>query len=741
MRIGGWHIDGFGIFHDFEVRLSPGLTVFLGPNEAGKSTLLGFIRAALFGFPSRRSRAAQYPPLSGGRHGGRLILCGPQGEIVVERAGGRKNGVRLNGREATDQELRELLGGADENVFCSVFAFSLTEMQSFEWLHADQIRERIFSAGIAGAGASARKVIETLETGAASILRPRGTARLRDLEERIARAEQELKLAQAEAEQFSLLAGEREKWRAKLEALSAEEAGLRGRQRDLETKIAAWSGTGRARQELAGLEKIDEFPSEPESRLAALAGRAEAARAVVRRLEDEHAARQRLRAQLQGDEGPQRICDHAEEFHGRLALHRHRMETLAELLERRNLEIVWRGLGMCIAFLAGWLVGRAELVAGLALLLADLLAAGFLLYQRNARIALLEREIAGWEDPVRGWLGAVSSGEKLIAEFVGARALCHRNREIRAKAANLDEALTESQARLESAGSELESAAGALQAFLQEAGAATEAEFQARLRIFRKRRELSTLIEELDAPSGEPGANSQEWTDELSRVNERLGEVQQQRDQAVGETRMADAEGRRIAESCAAPTIQAELECLRSEASAAVREWRIAILAKELVARTLQNFISTRQPAVLEEASSAFARVTSGAYQRILQNEDRENLIVLDRSAQPKRPEELSRGTAEQLYLCLRLGLAAEFARRSVSLPLIMDDVLVNFDPVRARAVAEELAAFSQRHQVLIFTCHPATAQLFAEVAPGSALITMQRDGVANAGEVRYQTR
>jgi len=43
--------------------------------------------------------------------------------------------------------MRALLGGADENVFSSVFAFSLLEMQSFEWLQADQIRERIFSAG------------------------------------------------------------------------------------------------------------------------------------------------------------------------------------------------------------------------------------------------------------------------------------------------------------------------------------------------------------------------------------------------------------------------------------------------------------------------------------------------------------------------------------------------------------------------------------------------------------------
>jgi uncharacterized protein YhaN len=117
---------------------------------------------------------------------------------------------------------------------------------------------------------------------------------------------------------------------------------------------------------------------------------------------------------------------------------------------------------------------------------------------------------------------------------------------------------------------------------------------------------------------------------------------------------------------------------------------------------------------VLEEASAAFERITDGAYTRVLQDEDGESLVVVGRDAQRKQPEELSRGTAEQLYLCLRLGLAAEFARRTASLPLIMDDVLVNFDPQRARAVAGELTRFSQEHQVLLFTCHPQTASLFA---------------------------
>ncbi|MCD6327095.1 AAA family ATPase, partial [bacterium] len=50
MRICELFLDGFGIFHDQRVSdLPPGLSVFFGENEAGKSTMLAFVRCMLFG--------------------------------------------------------------------------------------------------------------------------------------------------------------------------------------------------------------------------------------------------------------------------------------------------------------------------------------------------------------------------------------------------------------------------------------------------------------------------------------------------------------------------------------------------------------------------------------------------------------------------------------------------------------------------------------------------------------------
>ena len=104
MRIRGWHIEGFGIFHDLAFRgLGPGLNVFVGPNEAGKSTLLAFVRRILFGFPRRGGKDPWYPPLRGGRHGGRLFLEVAEGELIVERSAGRTRTVaqRLCPRRAS----------------------------------------------------------------------------------------------------------------------------------------------------------------------------------------------------------------------------------------------------------------------------------------------------------------------------------------------------------------------------------------------------------------------------------------------------------------------------------------------------------------------------------------------------------------------------------------------------------------------------------------------------------------
>ena len=66
------------------------------------------------------------------------------------------------------------------------------------------------------------------------------------------------------------------------------------------------------------------------------------------------------------------------------------------------------------------------------------------------------------------------------------------------------------------------------------------------------------------------------------------------------------------------------------------------------------------------------------------------------------------------MFLSLRLALAAAYSRRGVQLPLILDDVFVNFDAQRAQAAAETICQFALAgHQVLVFSCHDHIRRVF----------------------------
>ena len=77
----------------------------------------------------------------------------------------------------------------------------------------------------------------------------------------------------------------------------------------------------------------------------------------------------------------------------------------------------------------------------------------------------------------------------------------------------------------------------------------------------------------------------------------------------------------------------------------------------------------------------------------------------------------LSRGTREQLFVSLRLALVAAYARRGIHLPMILDDVFVNFDAGRTRTACSVLREFAkQGHQLLVFTCHEHVWRMFKEI-------------------------
>ena len=63
MRIKDIQVDGFGVWNNLKLdELPPGVTVLYGPNEAGKTTLMQFVRTVLYGFsPLRQTSRCPNP--------------------------------------------------------------------------------------------------------------------------------------------------------------------------------------------------------------------------------------------------------------------------------------------------------------------------------------------------------------------------------------------------------------------------------------------------------------------------------------------------------------------------------------------------------------------------------------------------------------------------------------------------------------------------------------------------------
>ena len=79
MKIKEMNIGGFGVWQDLSVVEFPDeTTVFYGRNEAGKTTLMQFMRSVLYGFSEERQKR-YVPPVYGGLAGGSLEIESEEG--------------------------------------------------------------------------------------------------------------------------------------------------------------------------------------------------------------------------------------------------------------------------------------------------------------------------------------------------------------------------------------------------------------------------------------------------------------------------------------------------------------------------------------------------------------------------------------------------------------------------------------------------------------------------------------
>ncbi len=215
---------------------------------------------------------------------------------------------------------------------------------------------------------------------------------------------------------------------------------------------------------------------------------------------------------------------------------------------------------------------------------------------------------------------------------------------------------------------------------------------------------------ELDAQIAELGQRLQGLVVERDAANQAIGKEDR-------DLRALQQESHKAAD--AAQEAEQALARIADDA----REYARLQACKLLLERAMDRYRRENQNPVLAAAGEYFSRLTGGAFSGLDTDYegDQQVLLAIGQGRRIKA-NQMSEGTCDQLYLALRLGhLAHRLESGATPFPLILDDILVNFDDARATATLAALAEVATRTQVILFTHHRHVVQL-AKQAIGEQL-------------------
>lgn len=780
--------------------LGCGLSIVLGENEAGKSTLVDLVRRVLYGFPFQGKERDDYRPASGGKRHGRLVFADGEREWVVERLDGTRGGepsVLSDDGRSGEAILREMTKGVSSQAFKVVFGFGLDELAIIENCDSDDdVLGRLYAAS-AGLAVSPQDVRASIAGVAEAIFSP--SARKREMNllhheerelmaslresadrvagfaadrQRLAVLTQEVTKLEAEAVEAARLAeamskdadeleeaeegvkeaesrateARRAKARASatLEAIAVDEAALAAGP-EAEVLIAESSGFKR---DLVELERRQGERQTVQRELDGLA--ADAGSGVdlfaVKTDADSRAETERRGREVENAEAVVRQVQAESVAASPQTVDRRRWWPLAVTsvvgvaafeigLATVEWVVILIGALMALISIPLWWYGPR--------LVRKSTAAGALPTDVGGpRNAAAQQALASARADYAEWLGRIglpsdlhpAEVRRLVSISEKAQAARIRSGDVDSVIGELVSAVTGFTERLASAArEEIPAPSGALVVLER-----LRADFAAAREADDRRRELeeqiagmaadeSSAVEEARAAKARAMAVLERYPDAgdsldgMRRLASAALKAAQDADEAHREVRTerdrldgALASG---VEDSTTAEIGLEIAGVRERMADAAERYLVHAVATRLLDTARARYERERQPEVVKRSEAAFRRITNDRYSRLAIPLGGESIRVTDGSSESKTSELLSRGTAEQMYLALRLGLLETLGDIAPGLPVLMDDVFVNFDPERARGAAGAVADLAANRQVVLFTCHPATLALFGEVA------------------------
>ncbi len=343
------------------------------------------------------------------------------------------------------------------------------------------------------------------------------------------------------------------------------------------------------------------------------------------------------------------------------------------------------------------------------------------------RIHAIEREADDFERDVRALLVRLAPdlASRPLDEAI--HRLASYLTEQRAAKSRLDEInkqIDQAEHEIRDADAVLHAADAVLVELCQQASCDSVDELEAAERRFLERRDLSKLLREVETELIDSGdglsleglaaeaaeVDRDAVLAELTALDQRIDrELNPQREAIFEQKLSAEQQFQAMAGSDEASTLAEQVQQTLAE----LREHAESYIRFKLAARLLRDEIEAfrrkhRDP-ILTQASSYFNKLTCASFIGVetdFDDADQPVLVGVRVNGEHLRVEAMSTGSRDQLYLALRLAALDHYAQSAEPLPLIVDDILIQFDDHRSRATLDALAEFSSSTQVILFTHH-----------------------------------
>jgi len=322
-----------------------------------------------------------------------------------------------------------------------------------------------------------------------------------------------------------------------------------------------------------------------------------------------------------------------------------------------------------------------------------------------------------------------------------------QNRENKSRFEALDRQSDEARKRLGDAKAEMTRIEETLDGLCREAHVSNTDELQPAWERSLRRRKFENEIEDIEERLTElsSGHTLKEFIEtvknedidalepELSQLDEKIQQHEEELKAVSEKIGSLTIELERMDGSAVAARLEEDAQALLAEISMNAEQYARLKISEAVLCRAIEQFRIKNQGPLLRRAGEIFSRLTLESFEGLMTDfgsRDEDILVGVRPGGMERVPVSgMSDGTADQLYLALRLASLERYFDNHPQVPFILDDILVNFDNERAAASLEVLADLSRHTQVIFFTHHRHIVEIARKNVNDSVLFTHELRG------------